>query len=66
MTPLVRGDHVQPRRKTESHPANEWIREAHSPEIDVGIGPEKCPHVVLACKERRHGIGRAPVPFAAG
>ena len=44
MTPLVRGDDVQPRRQAEPDSTNEWIREADAGEIDVGVLPQKRSH----------------------
>jgi hypothetical protein len=68
MTPLVCGDDVQPRRKAEADSTNEWIREAHSREIDVGVRPQKRPHFALRCKERRDCVvecWRRPRPDSA-
>lgn len=68
MTPLVRADDVEPRRKAEPDSTNEWIREAHSREIDVGVRPQKRPHLILRCKERRDCVvecWRVPRPDGA-
>src|SRR5687768_2836448 len=68
MTPLVCGDDVQSRRKAEPDSTNEWIREAHSREIDIGVRPKKRPYLILRGKEHRDCVvecWRVPRPDGA-
>lgn len=45
MTTFVSRDHVQACGKAESNTADERIHEADAGEIDVGVPPEKRPHL---------------------
>ena len=56
MTPLVRGDDVQPRGQAEPDSTNEWIRETDSGQIDAGVRAQERPHLILRCQECRHRI----------
>jgi hypothetical protein len=51
MTPFMGGDDVQSRRKTESDPADEGIREAHAIQVDASVRAKEGAHVVLRCQE---------------